>query len=193
MLDGEEVLRYCLKKRVAIQQFFIMYLLARNDFNMPDKRSLGKLYIHEFGQFPREIIDDLVTRGFIEDCNSPGQYFPELLMLTPVAREQFAGYEMAEQLWEGYPATFRLGDKGTRFIARGGGDKDELLALYLQKINFSTPKHAFVMRQVARFIPMVEAGQINGYKLSDWIRGELWDTIAAVESAGEGGEFGKDI
>lgn len=193
MLDGEDALRFCLKNSITIEQFFIMYLLARNDFNLPDKRSLGKAYINEIGQFTNAGIQDLVNRGFIENFNSPGLFYPELFMLSPGMRMQFASYEMAEQLWDAYPVTFRLGDKGTKFIARAGGDKDELLALYLQKINHSAPKHEKTLHQLARYADMVNRGEVNGYKIGDFIRQEMWDTIAAIGENEKGGDFGKDI
>lgn len=184
-------MKFCLKNQITIEQFFIMYLLARNDFHLPDKRSLGKAYIHEIGMFTDGAIKDLATRGFIENFNSPGVYYPELFLLSPGMRTQFASYEMAEQLWNSYPVTFRLGDKGTKFIARAGGDKDELLTLYLQKINHSTVKHEKALKELARYVDMVGKGEVNGYKIGDWIRQEMWDTIAEIEE--KGGSFGKDI
>lgn len=191
MLDGEEALRYCLKNGVTIEQFFIMYLLARNDFHLPDKQSLGKSYIHKIGMFDADAIENLVKRGFVENFNAPHEYYPEMFMLTPVSREQFLDFERAQELWEAYPVTFPLGDKGSRFIARAGGDKDELLNLYLQKINHSVSKHEFVLHQLARYQQMVIRNEVNGHKLGDWIRQEMWDTIAAIKE--EGGNFGKDI
>lgn len=192
MLDGEEVLRYCLKNNVTIEQFFLLYLLARNDFNLPEKQSQGIQYIHKFGTFKGSLVEDLVNRNFIEDFNSPGQFYPQAFMLTPAAKKQFADYEMAEDLWNHYPVTFPLGDKG-KFIARGGGDRDELLLLYLQKINHSTQKHDIVISQLERYVGMVLRGEVNGHKLSDWIRMEMWETIAAIPVIEEGGNFGRDV
>lgn len=193
MLDGEDALRFCLKNSITIEQFFIMFLLARNDFNLPDKRSLGNTYITEIGMFSDAAFQDLIKRGYIENFNAPGESYPQYYMLTPTAQMQFAGYEMVQELWDKYPVTFRLGDKGAKFIARAGGDKDELLMLYLQKINHSAPKHRFVLHQLDRYIGMANRGEINGHKIGDWIRQEMWDTIAAIGEDEEGGSFGKDI
>lgn len=190
MLDGEEALRYCLKNGVTIEQFFIMYLLARNDFHLSDKRSLGKAYVHKIGMFREESFSELIKAGLIENFNAPGDFYPELFMLTPTAREQFLDYEIASELWDKYPVRFPLGEKGF-FVARSGGDKDELLELYTKKINHSTPRHKFVLEQLGRYEKMVLRGEINGHKLGDWIRMEMWDTIAAIKE--EGGEFGKDL
>lgn len=190
MLDGEDILGYCVRNRITIEQFFILYLLARNDFNNP--KSLGREYVERMGLFKADTLLELVKRGALMDLNSPGEFRPELFMLSPEVRKQFADMDMADELWEAYPITFPLG-QGKMFVARAGGDKDELLQLYLQKINFSTDKHRQVLLQLARYRRMVELGIINGYKISDFIRQELWDTIALVPVEQEGGEFGKDI
>lgn len=182
-----------MKNRITIEQFFILYLLARNDFNLPDKQSMGKAYIAQFGMFGDSVVQDLVRKGFLENFNSPGEYWPELFMLTPPAQAQFASAEMTEELWTRYPATFRLGDKGTKFIAKAGGDRDELLADYLRRINNSTPKHRFAMTQLDRYVKLVNNGEVNGHKIGDWIRQEMWDTVAEIGSQQEGGSFGKDF
>lgn len=194
MLEGEDVLEFCITQKVSIEQYFFMYLIARSDFHQSDKASLGRQYIKLGYVFKPEVIRDLEKRGFIDDLNSPGQYFPELYMLKEKVQRVFANYEMAEELWETYPATFRLGAGGQRFVARAGGDKDELLALYLKKINFSAKKHGFVMEQLRRYVSMVDSAEINGYKLGDFIRQELWDTVARItEEKSKGGDFGRDI
>lgn len=190
MLDGEDTLKYCLKNHITIEQFFILYLLARGDMNKP--RSLGRDYIEKIGIFSYEALQGLVKRGFITDFNSPGEFKPELYMLTPETLKQFTDMDMAEELWEAYPITFRIGQT-SMFVARAGGDKDELLALYLQKINFSSQKHKVVLTELKRYEKMVSLGLINGYKISDFIRQELWDTIAQIPVEQEGGDFGKDI
>jgi hypothetical protein len=192
MLEGEDVLKFCLKHKICIEQFFFMYLIARKDFHLSDKVSLGRRYLNEGNHFKPEDIRDLVDRGFVENFNSAGQYYPELYMLTPLMEAVFANEEMAEELWDKYPATFRLHEKGSRFLARGGGDKDEILTLYLQKINFSRQKHAFVMEQLANYVSLVDSGQVNGYKLIDFIKQELWDTIATIRQEGTQ-SYGRDI
>lgn len=170
-----------------------MYLIARNDFNLSEKRSLGKMYINEIGMFSDGAIKDLVTRGFLENFNSAGEFYPELYMLTSLSRTQFASFEMAEEMWENYPVTFRIGEKGARFIARAGGDKEELLSDYLRRINYSSPKHLHAQHQLSRYKTFVDRGELNGYKIGDWIRQEMWDTIAAYGEEQKGGDFGKDI
>ena len=194
MLEGEDVLQFCITHKVSIEQYFFMYLIARKDFHHSDRVSLGRQYIKLGYIFKPEVIRDLEKRGYIDDFNTPGQYLPELYMLKEKMQQVFTNDEMVEELWQTYPPTFRLGDRGQRFIARAGGDKDELLALYLKKINFSVQKHQFVMQQLRRFISLVDAGEINGYKLGDFIRQELWDTVAKImEEKQKGGSFGRDI
>jgi hypothetical protein len=194
MLEGEDVLRFCIEQKVSIEQYFFMYLIARKDFHLADKVSLGKQYMKLGYIFKPEDIRQLEEREFIDDFNQPGKYYPEMYLLKEKMLQVFATEEMGEELWDKYPATFRLNEKGSRFIARAGGDKDELITLYLKKINYSTKRHLFVMEQLPRFISLVDAGEINGYKIGDFIRQELWDTIAQIMSEKrKGGSFGRDI
>lgn len=143
--------------------------------------------------FKPEDIRNLVDRELVLNYNSPGEYLPEMFILTPEMDKVFVNHEMAEELWNTYPKTFRLSEKGSRFIARGGGDKDEILVMYLKKINFSTDKHLFVMEQLSHYISLVDSGQLNGYKLIDFIRQELWDTIHGIKSEQTQGSHGRDI
>lgn len=194
MLEGEDVLKFCIEQKISIEQYFFMYLIARKDFHLSDKASLGKQYMKLGYIFKPESIRELEQREFIMDFNSPGKYFPELYVLGESIQRIFATEEMAEELYEAYPATFRLNDKGSRFIARAGGDKDELLQLYLKKINHSASKHKFVMEQLPRYVSLVNSGEINGYKLADFIRQELWEVVAQItEEKEKGGSFGRDI
>lgn len=193
MLEGEDVLQICVKHRIKIEQYFFMYLIARKDMHLPDKKSLGKQYMLQVAKFKPEDIRDLCDRGFIDDFNSPGQYLPEMYILKS-ATEIFTNEEIAEELYNSYPSTFRLSG-GARFIARAGGDKDEMLQMYLKKINYSVKKHEFVMSQLPIYVSLVNSGEVNGYKLIDFIRQELWDTIADMGKKVEqkGGDFGRDI
>lgn len=167
-----------------------MFLLARNDFQMPDKKALGRQYILEVGKFNSNVVPRLIEKGFVENFNSPGEFFPDMLVLCGPAHERFIDATRASEIWSSYPATFTLNGKGSRFLARAGGDKDELIYLYLTKINHSATKHEFVMTQLKKYVELVERGEINGHKIGDWIRGEMWDTVAAIEQ--KGGDFGTD-
>lgn len=100
-------------------------------------------------------------------------------------------FEMAEELWDKYPAAFPLGD-GAMFIARKGPDKHEVLKLYLERIGFDSEKHQFVMKQLDTYTKMVFDRKINGHRIHDWISNEMWDIVTSLESASRG-EFKTDI
>jgi hypothetical protein len=100
-------------------------------------------------------------------------------------------FEMAQELWDRYPAALPLGD-GAMFIARKGPDKHEVLKLYLDRINSSPEKHEFVMKQLQAYTKLVLDRKINGHRIHDWISNEMWDIIPALEAASTG-EFKTDI
>lgn len=190
-LDLEQVLKFCIKNRMTINEFFTLYMLARRDFDQSDSRSLSRQYLARCGKMDVAVIDSLVNKGYLEDMNSPGEFYPMMMMLKPLADKIFVETEMASEIWDKYPATFPLNGKGSSFLARAGGDKDEIVELYLKKINYSLVKHQFVMEQLGRYIEMVKRGELNGHKIGDWIRAEMWDTVAATNQ--QTTDYGRDI
>lgn len=102
-----------------------------------------------------------------------------------------SGEDMATELWEKYPAALPLGDGGM-FIARKGPDKQEVLKLYLERINFNPEKHKFVLEQLKKYVKLVHDRKINGHRIHDWISNEMWDIIPELEAASRG-EFKTDI
>lgn len=99
--------------------------------------------------------------------------------------------ELAEELWDAYPATFPLSDGGM-FIARKGTDKYEVLKTYLERINHSEEKHRYVLEQLKTYVKLVLERKINGHRIHDWISNEMWDIIPDL-LAGSKGEFKTDI
>lgn len=192
MFKDEDVIAFCIRYKIKVTQYYFMYLLARKDFYKTYKDSLGKQYLTEIEQFTHEDMLDLVEKGFIEDMNSPGETLPELFMLKEEALRLFVDEDLAEELWNKYPPTLRLSG-GARFVARAGGSKEEVLALYRNKIDYRRDKHDFVMEQLDKYIQYVDAGKINGHKISDWIKMEVWDTIAEMVELERTESFGEDI
>jgi hypothetical protein len=192
MFKDEDVIKFCLRYRMKVNQYYFMYLLARKDFYKTYKESLAKQYLMEIEKFEYADMADLVERGFIEDMNSPGETLPEMFMLKEEALRLFIDEDLAEQLWELYPPTLPLSN-GASFIARAGGSKEEILALYRQKIDYRREKHDFVMKQLANYIKLVRAGKINGHKISDWIKMEVWDTVGELVEQENVEGFGEDI
>ena len=180
MFEDEDVMKTCIQHRISVEQYFFMYLLSRRDFNKPEEESLARQYINRVKRFKLDDIKDLEDRGFIEDMNSPGQSFPEFYILPPKIYEKFFFHEEddGEELWLAYPAKFPLRDKGTEFLARTGGDKHELLSIYRKRIKNSKKKHKFVMEQLEKYKRLVKSGKINGRRIAEFIKFELWDSIA---------------
>lgn len=191
-----EVVEFCIAHKIKVEQYFFMWLLLRKDWNRPYKESLSKQYLTQVSKFTQKDIDDLEDKGMIDNLNYPPNTLPEMYIVKDhISHEIFATDDDGEELWKTYPATFPLSSGGT-FVARAGGDKDDLIEKYLKKINHSPSKHKFVMRQVKVYKELVRQGRINGHKISDFIGLELWNTIAEInekEVKEKGGTFGRNI
>ena len=184
----DEMLEVCYKYGLCIEQVFLLYLLSQG---RTEKFSPLMKYIKACDKFDRSMMDQLVTKGFLDDFNSPGKSYPEYFMLTGKAKVIFADEDMGEELWEAYPAAFPI-EGGKNFIARAGGDKNFIITEYLKRIGYSTSKHKEVMKQLAKYKRLVARGIINGYKISDFVKQELWNVIAEFDDEGEDG-FGRDL
>lgn len=191
-MTDEEIINFCIKHRITVEQFYFMWLLSRKDFNKPLKHSYARKYVTECGPFKMESIQDLATRRLIEDFNSEGESLPEMYIVREDLVNEFAADETAgEELWNAYPATFPLSNGGS-FISRAGGDKEDLIAVYIKRIKNNPTKHKFVMAQLERYKEKVKLGKINGHKISDWITQELWESVADIHEKGTV-TFGRDI
>lgn len=191
----KEVVEFCIKHKVKVEQYFFMWFILSKSWTRPHRESLVKLYLRQVGNFRIQDIEDLEERGFLENANTPPNTYPELYFVKEsISSEIFASDDAGEELWKKYPASFPLSDGGS-FIARGGGDKDELIADYLVRINNSPSLHRFVISQIEVYKELVGKRQLNGYKLSDFIKMELWNTIAEIQGTNvkKGGGFGKDL
>lgn len=193
-----EILEFCITHKIKVQQYFFMWTLLHKDWNKPYRESLTKQYIHTVTKFDINDTEDLVDRGFIEDLNFPPNSLPEMYIVQDsIAKGMFADEEAGEELWKEYPPMFPL-STGGNFVSRAGGDKDELIALYLGKINNSPAKHKFVMQMLKAYKQLVRDGVINGHKISDFIKMELWYTVEEIvqrqsKQNQKGGTFGKTI
>lgn len=181
MFDDKEVILTCIKQRVSVEQYFLMWLIRRRDFYLPEDKSLLKQYVKLVRQFKIEDVQDLVEKEFLDDFNSPGESIPDLYMLKPKSDIFFTNEDSGEELFEEYPVTFPLYDKGAHFLARTGGDKKDLIDEYEKRIKYNRKKHEFVIKQLKAYKVLVKEGKINGYKIADWIRQELWDSIAIFQ------------
>jgi hypothetical protein len=190
MFDDESVVRFCIDNKITVRQYFFLYLIWIKDFQTSS--SLARKYVNLVEPFPQDEVDDLVEKGFIEDFNSPSQMLPEMYMIPDsVADKLFLTEDRAEELWNSYPVTFPLYDKNSKFLARTGGNKDDILDLYRKKVK-SLKKHTFVLEQLRAYIAMVSTGEINGMKIVDFIRQEIWDSVSEIKRKGNTQDFSED-
>lgn len=181
MFDDEQVIRSCIQHRISVEQYFFMWLLRRRDFHLPEEKSLNKQYVKLVKQFSLDDVRDLVEKEFLDDFNSAGESIPDLYVLKPKSDIFFTNEDSGEELFREYPVTFPLHEKGASFLARTGGDKKDLIDEYERRIKYSRKKHEFVIRQLRTYKVMVQEGRINGYRIVDWIKQELWDSIAQFQ------------
>jgi hypothetical protein len=202
-MDLDNAIEICISKGLKIEQFLLMYFLKKrkdrkyggNDAKDPMYQYI-RVRIQKHGPnaipFFIEDIEEIEEMGYVENFNRPnGPVLPDMFILTPKSASIFATEDMGRQLWDNYPGLIKLKDKGTSFIAKAGEDPEVLISKYLDKIGHSTDKHKFVMEQLDKYKKLLETGKVNGYKISDFVRYEIWNTIAEIEIGDE--QFGRDL
>jgi hypothetical protein len=176
MLTDEKVIQLCIRHTVTVEQYFFMWMLKQKDFHRGGAKSLIALYTTLVRKYKSGELNDLIEKGFIDDFNKEGEFLPEMYMLKPKA-EIFFKDDLGEELFAKYPAQFPLYDKGSSFLARVGGNKEELMAEYERKIGFSVETHKEVLRKLAIYVDLVLKGKLNGQKISVFIRENIWESI----------------
>jgi len=195
MFEDENVLNWCIEHKISVTQYFFLFLLIKQDFAQPYAQSLAKRYVDKLGKFPRDIISDLVERGYVKNMNRKGQNLPEFYVVPDEIVELLKATteNQGEQLWNAYPPTFEL-PGGVRFIARHAGvlgDKENALKTYMRKIRRSKKKHEHVMEMLNRYLGMVADSKINSMKLGDWIANEMWKSLEGMEE--EANDYGIEV
>ena len=178
-----------LKHGLCINEILLLYLLNTKDYT---SNSLIRKYITKCGIFPENMLKHLEKSHFLENFNSPGEFLPEMYMLSDKARELFANEAIGEEFWNAYPAVFFMKDKGVNFIARAGGDKDYVISEYLKRIGYSMEQHKDVLKQIEKYRGLVARGLINGYKIIDFVKSEIWNVISEIED-NKDKTFGRDL
>ena len=155
-----------------------------------DKGSIMEQYVKNVEGFDvKHDLPDLEKKGFLDNFNSPGKYFPEMFMITKKAEEFFATTYASDEFWSAYPGVFPLGgDK--LFIARSGIDMLEFQEFYLKHIDHDISVHKKALRSLIVFKKMVDDGVLNGKKIVDFVKERAWDSIPMDK---EQPEWGKDV
>jgi hypothetical protein len=187
MESYKNLMKSCVKNNVTIEQMMFLYLIKLKDFLEP--KSVSNQYINKVRKFSvEEVVNPLIEGGWLTNFNSEGEYFPELMMATEQGDNLFANYLMGDEFWNAYPAMFPIGNGG-KFIARAGIEKDDLIDEYLKKISFDPIKHELVMKRLKIYESLVKKGELNGHKIVDWTRQEMWELIPDNEKP----KFGRII
>lgn len=178
-------IQFCLKFDLSYEEYFAYHLVLRKDSSACDR------WIKEKGDASQEVLKSLRDKGLIilTSLNPTSISSVQSSSILEIVKED--AISMAEELWNKYPAALPLGD-GAMFIARKGPDKQEVLKLYLERINYSPEKHKYVLEQLSKYVKLVLDRKINGHRIHDWISNEMWDIISELVAASRG-EFKTDI
>lgn len=183
-----DVIKECVKRNLSVSQLFALSLV---EINSTGARQYIKDYVKQFGPPSEEDLISLMERDLVYapfKIEGPYYYYD----LAPIRVSKESLLDMADELWNYYPATFPLSSGGC-FISRTGGSKELLLQQYLEKIEHSVETHKFVLQQLSRYVNLVSAGKINGHKISEWITNEMWNTIASIPEEEDISLFKEDI
>lgn len=185
------MLNCCVKEQITIEQYMFLFLTVKHEF--ADKKSIGWEYIKHVGKFEySRVIEPLINRGYILDLNSEGKKFPEFFVPSERTEKLFASTRMGEEFWDAYPKVLPLGGKGS-FVSRAGIQKDDLIEEYLRKINYDPDTHITVMSKLRAYENMVKKGKINGHKIVNFVREEIWEVIEDKDVEDAGTTWGTDI
>lgn len=178
-------IKFCLRFDLTYEEYFAYHLVLRRDLNACNE------WIKQKGDFSKDVFKSLRNKGLIiiTSSNPTSISSVQSSLLSEVVKED--ANTMAEELWNQYPAAFPLSD-GAMFIARKGPDKQEVLKLYLERIDCNPEKHKYVLEQLNKYIKLVFDRKINGHRIHDWISNEMWDIIPELVAASRG-EFKTDI
>lgn len=184
MINKRTIDRIIRLKLDPLSFYAVITILERSGELAKDLES----YIDKYG-IPN--YSDLVDAGILKTIDGKKPSFKNVMFEEEYFTTRSEMFEMAEELWSRYPAALPLGDGGM-FIARKGPDKQEVLKLYLERINYSPEKHKYVLEQLNKYIKLVLDRKINGHRIHDWISNEMWDIIPELVAASRG-EFKTDI
>ena len=168
-------LRSCVRNEVTLEQMMFLYLVKLKDFL--DPKSYSNQYVAKIQTFSVEkVVAPLIERGLLINLNTPGEFYPEFLMPSEDGDKLFATYIMAEEFWNSYPKLLPLGN-GANFVARAGIEKEDFCDEYLRKIDYDPAIHIKVMNKLSTYESMVKAGKINGHKIVNFLREEMWEVV----------------
>jgi hypothetical protein len=185
-MEKNDIIGFCLKYELTKDEFFAYEIICRKNSEACDN------WIKINGEINKEILLSLYNKGLIIVSSISNPSYLSSIISGKAKSEQLDDLEsISHELWNSYPAALPLGDGGM-FIARKGPDKQEVLKLYLERINFNPEKHKFVLEQLKKYVKLVHDRKINGHRIHDWISNEMWDIIPELEAASRG-EFKTDI
>ena len=189
-MDYNQWIRKCVKNNLTIEQLLMLSMVRSKGF--VDPKSWASQYINKIGKLSKErVLDPLINKGYMLNLNQQGEYYPEFYVITDKGEELFATYAMGLEFWEYYPKTLPL-SSGSNFVSRSGIDKEDLIELYLRKIQHDPANHFDVMRRTKIYERKVRKGEINGHKIVDYVKNELWEIVDVNELEGKS-RFGRDL
>jgi hypothetical protein len=81
LITAEAVVKFCIKHKIKIEQYFFLWFLLKKDWVKPFSESLSKQYL-DVAKFTFKDLDDLEKRGFVTNLNVVANSLPELYILN---------------------------------------------------------------------------------------------------------------
>ena len=100
-----QILRISKKENLCIVEILLLYLLSHNDFT---KNSPLSQYMDTCGTFSMETLKKLTREKYLDNFNSPNEYYPEMYSLTEKSKTMFADVTIGEEFWKAYEIFYRL-------------------------------------------------------------------------------------
>ena len=161
--DAIELVNFCAKMKITTEQFFFCYVSMTKNYPLLYK------YCDQVRSFPKALLIDLETKGYVSNLNKKSEEFPDnYLVLDKFANEMnmFLGID-SDQLWDLFPAEVSNGDRSFngKTISR-----EELEKIYVRKLQRSKSSHEEVLSALRE---QIDNGTV-GMGLEKWFTTEQW-------------------
>jgi hypothetical protein len=197
LFNTKKIVDICSKKKLTPNHLFYCYAIYRNDWELLYKAHYEMVVKindnHKIKLFNTvEILQPLLDMGYlkpisIEEFKAMTGYDPfkwdKLQVTDKFVKELLIDYsEAGEELWEIYPNFITV--NGNKVSTKKGGDykgkylsKEQLIELYLDKINYSVEQHKENLEGIKKAIKAEHSLPV----IRSYIIDEMWESYNSLE------------
>lgn len=191
LINTKKVTEICIKYKIDIYQFYILYLRSINDYENIQK------YSEIIGLLPISKLKELEQRGLIRELGYTKKGNEEWIdfldiHVTEKCIETFfvdcniVTEEIGEELFKIYPKFITF--DGKKIVSTQGGDinglyydKDKCLELYLKKIKYSEETH----NKIIEIVAWAKSKDLIVYTFRKFVHDELWEAFFEMKEKEE--------